>query len=332
VTARRVLYLAVAALLVLGIAAYLSMERDSRGAGVSRNAVLPGLSASVNAVTEIRLSKGDGTLVTLRKRASDWMVAERDYRADSGRIRKLLLDLGAMKVVEEKTRTPENYPQLGVEDLGSDKAGGTLVEVIEPKQSFTLIVGKPAGTKGSYVRVPKTEQSLLVQPQINLDADAKRWIDRTLLDVPRDRIREVSVHPADGPQYTVTRATKDQTDFSVSGVPKGRSLSSSGAANSAASALASLTLDDVRQVPKEAVDPRKLISATFTTFDGLTLEISGRKEGERHYLRASALSTAKETAAEADSLNASLGGWEFEIPAYKYDAIFRPLEELLAKS
>jgi hypothetical protein len=26
-----------------------------------------------------------------------------------------------------------------------------------------------------------------------------------------------------------------------------------------------------------------------------------------------------------------LAGWEFEIPAYKYDAIFKPLEEMLAE-
>jgi hypothetical protein len=331
VSGRRVLLLAIAAVLVVTIAAYVSWERREDRA-TATHSVLPGLDEGVNAVTEVRLSKSDGTRVTLRKRASDWMVAERDYRADSGRIRKLLLDLAALEVVEEKTSSAENYPQLGVEDVEAPKGAGMLVEVISPKQSYTLIVGKPAGTKGSYVRVPKTEQSLLVQPQLNLDPDAKRWIDRTLLDIPQDRIREVSIHPPEGPEYTVTRAAKDQTDFAVSGIPKGRALSSPSAANSAASALATLMLDDVRRVPKEPTDPRAQLTAKFTTFDGLTLEVAGRKEGERHFLAASAESTARETAAEADSLNARLAGWEFEVPAYKYDAIFRPLEELLTQS
>ena len=44
-----------------------------------------------------------------------------------------------------------------------------------------------------------------------------------------------------------------------------------------------------------------------------------------------ARSIAKETEAEAGKLNARLGGWEFEIPDYKYGAIFRPLDELLKK-
>ena len=40
-------------------------------------------------------------------------------------------------------------------------------------------------------------------------------------------------------------------------------------------------------------------------------------------------STAKETADEAHKLEARVNGWMFEIPNYKYDALFRPLEEML---
>lgn len=331
-SARNVALLALAALLVIALAVLLATRRDAGQLGAAGEPVLPGLADSVNEVTEVRLTKGDGARVTLRRRETDWVVGERDYRADSGRIRKLLLDLGALEVVEEKTAVAAKYPELGVEDVAPPKGSGTLVEVIAPERSFTLILGKPAGTKGGYVRVPGNPQSVHARPQVNADADAKRWIDRTLLDIPQDRIREVSIEPTEGPEYTVTRPAKDVTDFSVTGVPKGRQLSSPSAANGAASALASLTLDDVRRVPEQPVDPRQERKAKFTTFDGLTLEVSGRKEGERHFLAARAESASEETRAEADALNARLAGWEFEIPAYKYDAIFRPIEELLAES
>ena len=55
----------------------------------------------------------------VEKGATDWTVGERDYPADSGKVRKLLLDLAALSVVEEKTRIPENYPALGVEAVRS---------------------------------------------------------------------------------------------------------------------------------------------------------------------------------------------------------------------
>ncbi|HKZ73098.1 MAG TPA: DUF4340 domain-containing protein [Steroidobacteraceae bacterium] len=331
-TGRRVALLAIAAAIIVGAAFWVSSPRQADEAALSGEKVLAGLEKEVNAVKEVRLSKGDGRRVTLRKRANDWVVAEREYRADSGRVRKLLLDLSALEVEEEKTRTAANYPQLGVEDVVAPNAAGTLVEVITPQKSFTLIVGKASGTKSSYVRVPQVEQSLLARPQLNLDPDSQRWIDRTLLDIPQDRIREVSVQQAGGQTYTVKRASKEQTDFAVEGVPKGRALSNPGAANGAAGALAGLTLDDVRPAAKAPADPKSMLTATFRTFDGLALEVSGHKEGERHFLTARAQSSTKDTAAEAERLNARLAGWEFEIPSYKYGAIFRPLEDLLART
>jgi len=42
-------------------------------------------------------------------------------------------------------------------------------------------------------------------------------------------------------------------------------------------------------------------------------------------------STAQATEAEAKALEARLKGWEFEIPSYKYDGMFRSLEDLLEK-
>jgi hypothetical protein len=40
-------------------------------------------------------------------------------------------------------------------------------------------------------------------------------------------------------------------------------------------------------------------------------------------------STAKETADESAKLAARSKDWEFEIPNYKYDGIFKPIEDLL---
>jgi hypothetical protein len=142
-------------------------------------------------------------------------------------------------------------------------------------------------------------------------------------------VREVTVKTPAAPAYSVSRATKEQTDFAVQGVPKGRELTTPTAGNAAASALSSLNLDDVRRTAQPDQAAKDRATATFVTFDGLTIEVTGHKEGERHYVTGMAKSTAKETAAEAERLNARLAGWDFEIPAYKYEAIFKPLEDLL---
>jgi hypothetical protein len=330
-TPRRVLLLLIAGVIVIAGSLWLASQRHLEKATLAGDLVLPGLQKSLNDVTEIHLRKGDGTRTTLKKSATDWVVAERDFPADSGRVRKLLLDLGALNVVEEKTRSRELYPQLGVEDSDSPKAASTLVEVITPAKTFAVIVGKPAQGKTGFVRVAHTEPSLLAQPLISVDADPRRWIDRNVVDVGEQRVKEALVEPAAGAAYTATRDSAQQTDYKVTPIPKGRELSSSSAANDVSGAFAALQADDVRRRTPTAAPAAKSDHAVFRTFNGLELDVTGLAEGEHHFIALLARSTAKDAQAEADALNKRFQGWQIEIPAYKYQAMFRPLEDLLKK-
>ena len=328
-SARRVGVLLVAGRAVIGFAMWIASQRQLERATFTGDLVLPDLERHVNTVTGITLRRGDGTHVTLKRDAAGWSVGERDWPADAAKVRKLLLDLGALNIVEEKTRLPANYPQLGVEEVSSPQATGTRVEVASPARNWVLIVGKSSSAKAGYVRVASAPQSLLAAPLLTVDADPKGWLERTLIDLAPDRVRQVEERPAEGPSFNVTREKKEQTDFSVTPLPKGRELISAGIADPVASALSSLTLDDVAKAGGSA-DP-KAPHALFRTFDGLEVEVAGRKDGTRAFVSLRGRSTAKETEAEAQKLNTRLSGWEFEIPDYKYGAMFRPLEELLKK-
>jgi hypothetical protein len=326
-TPRRVAILLGCGLAVIAFAIWLSSRRHLEHATLTGDLVLPGLEQSVNAVTEVDLHRGDGTHTTLRKASVGWVVGERDWAAEPGKVRKLLLDLGALNVVEEKTRLPANYPQLGVEDVSSPKATGTQIDVVKPGRTFALIVGKTSSGKSGFVRVAGTAPSLLAAPLLSPDADPKSWLERSLVDLPQTRIRQVDEKPADGPSFSATRDKKEQPDFTVAPLPKGRLLTSAGAADSIAASLGALTLEDVQKAAAPA-DARRA-RAVFRTFDGLELELAGRKDGTRPLITLIARSTAKDAEAEAQALNTRLGGWEFEIPDYKYGAIFRTLEDLL---
>jgi hypothetical protein len=289
--------------------------------------VLAGLEPALNSVTRIVLKKGDGTHTTLEREGSRWMVAERSWPADFSRVRKLLLDLGSLNVVEEKTRLRANYPRLGVEDVNSPRATGTQVDVVTPAKTFALIVGRPADAKSGYVRVAGAEQSLLAAPVPSVDAEPKSWLDNSLIDVAAERVRAIEERPATGAGFNATRLKKEQPDFAVSPIPHGRELTSAGAADPIASSLSQLTLDDVQKgaAPADA----RVAHAILQTFDGLTIDAAGRKDGSRMLVAFSATSSDKATAAEAQQLNARLGGWEFEVPEYRYSQIFRTLDDLL---
>jgi len=325
---RRVILLLAAGVVLVAFAIWLSSRRHLERTVNAGDLVLPGLEQTVNSVTSVRLRRGDDTHTSLNREASGWLVAERGWPADVNKLRKLLLDLGALNIVEEKTRLPANYPALGVEDVDSPKATGTVIETIAPATRWAIIIGKSSSGKSGYVRLAGSPQSLLAAPLLSVDADPKAWLVRDLIDLPAKRVREVEERPSSGPHF---RATRDKPDgnFAVSPLPKGRELSGPAAAEPLAGALSALTLDDVRKgsAPGDASPSH----VAFRTFDGLEVELAGRKDGARSLVALSARSTQPATAAEAEKLNARSQGWEFEIPDYKYTAVFTVLEDLLKK-
>jgi hypothetical protein len=324
---RRVAWLLVAGVAVVAFAIWLSSLRHLERATLSGDLVLPGLEQAVNTVTQIRLRKGDGTHATLTKGPSEWGVAERSWPAQRDRVRKLLLDLGTLNVVEEKTRLPANYAALGVEDVSSAKATGTEVDLIAPGHTWVLVLGKPSGAKSGYVRVGSSAQALLAAPLISADAAPKSWLDNALVDLPAERVREIQQRPADGAGFVAVRQKKEDAHFNIVPVPKGRELSSVGAADSLGAALSGLTLEDVARAAG-APDP-KSAHAFFRTFDGLEIEALGRRDGTRALLVLSARGTTPEAGLEAQRLNTRFSGWEFEIPDYRYATIFTPVTDLL---
>ena len=342
-------------LLVAGL--WLTLHKASEQSDMGRGSLFTDLTPALGEVSEIRLSKGDGSRTTLRKAESGWTVVEREYPADATRVRELVLGLANMKVVERKTSDPANYPKLGVEAADSPTATSTLVEVVAGNKTWSLIVGKSAEGRAVYVRKPSEAASALVEPSVSADPDPKRWLDRQLTDLAGAGVHEVSVKPKDGPAYLLSRAQRG-ADLALSPVPKGRKPSSSMALNAQAETLIGFNFDDMRPVPASAAAATD--HTTFRTFDGQVLEFAGRKEGEKAYVTVTAsrdaalaakfpepAATPAATPAAApapapapapaakpadqtvEKLTARGNGREFEIPLYKYESLFRPLDDML---
>ncbi|HEY2036697.1 MAG TPA: DUF4340 domain-containing protein, partial [Steroidobacteraceae bacterium] len=321
-TARRVAVLFAVGIVIIALAAWVSGRSQTGNDSIAGTPVLPGLEGAVNDVTQIRITKADGTRTTLQRKATDWLVGERGYPADSGKLRKLLLDLGSLQAVERKTSIARNYAVLGVDDVTAPKASGARIDVISPGKTWSLIVGSSVDANDVYVRVVDSAQSLLATPLVMVDADPKLWLDPTVLDIAQTRVSEVDEQPPEGPAFNASRANKAQADFTVHGVPHGRELTGPDAADQMGSALSGLTLTDVRKAaaPPPGTD---LSHAVFKTYGGLEVDVSGYKQASNGYIDVSARAADKSADAEAQEINSRVRGWEYVIPDYRYDEIFQ---------
>jgi hypothetical protein len=325
-------WLIVVAALALAAALYLtSMHRPASDADAGTN-LYPGLQGKLNDVTEVRISTpGPKISVTLVRSAQGWQVAERaSFPADSGRVRELLLALAKAKTIERKTAVAANFPALGVEDVEASEAKSKRIDL--SGAPVALLVGKAPDSQSTYVRKAGETQSWQVDVALRADADPKQWLESKVLELPAARVKSIETRIGQSAPWSISRAAATDTDFQVTGVPRGRELSSPSAATELASMLTALQLDDVRATPAASVAPAAV--ATLQTFDGLTLRVEGLVEGEKHFVRiqpGSAGAAPEAVRAEAARIERLTRGFDLEIPAYKYSMLFRPLDALLVK-
>jgi hypothetical protein len=257
--------------------------------------------------------------VTLHKTGTQWSVAQRaDYPADLTKLRRLLVALGDAKVVEEKTSDPANYPIIGVEDPTKPGAGGAEISVTARDGKHAVIVGKPVG-EGTFARREGESKSYTVEPAISVDAEPHSWIDTRFIDIPSTSIEAVEFKPAAGPGYMLHRLKPKEEDFALDKLPAGRKALDGKALAPSVSTLSGLTAEDVAAA--KDIDFTQSSQAVFTLQDGNVLTLTGTAAGDKRWVEAQ---SSKDTA-----LTQKAQGRAFEIASYRYDAIFRPLDQLL---
>ena len=316
----------------------------------------PGLAERIGDLESLRVVQaGNEVVATVERGGGGWGVAERGgHRADFERFRGILQALSQARRVEKKTALPEFHSRLGVEDPEADDAGGYLLELDyggrHPAEGF--IVGNRAGAGMVYIRSAGEAQSWMVSADFDLSGVTRDWVDREVIDLASAAVRRVALDRGEGDVLEIAKDERGDINFTPRDIPQGRELSYGSVANSIAGALANAQANDV--LPAADVDalPRAVL-ASYETFDGLAVRVDVREaaaeteeevggdggaEDPRYWamLSAAVLEPAADGAEAAPGpneraaeLNARLGGWAYELPAYKSDQWFKKMDDLL---
>lgn len=294
----------------------------------------PGLTAKLNDLGEIAVASKTGTF-HLKLMGDKWVIPEKDsFPADAALIRATGQGLADMLTLEPKTAREDWLPLIGLDDPAkggagvalklSDKAGMALADIVlgnAQGQSDEL------GRTTLYVRKTGENQSYLARSYITPKPNVADWLDRAVVPIARDRVKGATMTPSTGPAYTMVRDNKDQPDFRVLDLPKGRELSFAGSPDGVAGAITGFNFDDV--VKADQVDFSKAAQSVTNTFDGLTVTVKIAAKGTDHWATVSAAGTNPMTQEEAARINARATGWAFKLTEMGVTQFTATLETLL---
>jgi hypothetical protein len=351
-TPRNFVYLAIAAALsvLFAVVSFASNNQWSTGKAAGAK-LFPTLVSDASQIATIDVRQGDNTMV-LERAGGSWGLKNRgNYPADPSKVRTLLVGLAEADLIESKTRRPDRYAALELEDPADKSAKSRIVRLLGAKGNVIgeVVIGKKrqdllgTGKAGTYVRKPGDPQTWLANAELDASAATKDWLKTSVYTTDAAKISRVTIEiPGEQPlrierQVAPAKDAKDAKqsipDTSAAKLqfagfpPADKKLKDAGAAESIARALASIDMDDVRKL--DAVPAAAGVSTVrIESADGPATTLRLRKDGDAHWLSIAATGEgeAKKT---ADEINQRTQGWEFKIPAAKADSILKKRADLL---
>ncbi len=290
------LALLVLTLASIGLAGYSLATRDVPEADVAIDRpLLPDLADRLDQVATIEVRTANRSM-TARRQGDEWVVVEKDnYPADPEKVRRLVLGLAEMRILEAKTRDPERLARLELEPVDKKDAksrevtlrtsdGTVLAKVVVGKRKYSLF---GPGKSGSYVRLADSNQAWLVDRSIEVPEEPLDWFDRTILSLPSKQVAEVVLRAGSPEALHIRRSAGDPEHFELVELPEGRRADPS-KLSQLAGTLGSISMLDVRP-EKEKPLPEDAPKARFASFDGLEIEVTvglfGEGDKQEYWLR-----------------------------------------------
>ena len=258
--------------------------------------VFPDFIEAINDVSEIAGVSGTERF-TLTREGHRWVIKEKsNYPATPDDIHQLLVGAAQLKRIEPKTSNPDLYAKLGLED---EAAEGTTSLKLTVRQTSgdalaELLIGNSRPGKSDpslseyYVRVPDDDEAWLVQGRLPPHRTANDWLDKELLTLDRQRVRETRIIHPDGEEVIVRRNSPSMNDYELTGLPEGAEVESTYAVNRIATALTDVSLNDVKPASELSFSDGTGLSAELATFDGLRVNIETTQKDDVTYARFSA--------------------------------------------
>ncbi len=311
-----------AAAVVVSAAVYMSVSRFQTTESSSIDYLLfPDLAGQLNQVQAVRI-RSSRQSTTVRHAGPRWEVVEKSgYPADTRAVRDIALAMSRMRVLELKTRNPERYQKLDLDDITEENSKAVEISLLNQDDTSlaSLLVGRSGERDSRFVRLTGEAQSYLVSPDIRQPSNPVDWVEKTILDLERNEIELIRITHPDGNAVTIKSDGKG--GFELLNIPEGSRVKYQFAINDFASALDDLELVDVKR-GKNATDKTKY-RGEVTTTGGLVLNFHGVQEADKTWFSFQAI-VGKDMNTLTD-----WDGWLYALESSAFTRLVKPMSELV---
>jgi hypothetical protein len=168
-------------------------------------------------VSRVSLKKAETTLTLNRDNEGRWTINAQDsFPASAEKVLHLLEDVSKAKAIEQVASVKEKWAELELENGSQLTFSGDKNEEL-----FNMTLGKNRTSGGQYARFGDKPESYLIFQPVFLNLDMKSWELRTLIDLKKGDMKQVSFQPepAIGKKPAVFVREKKEDRFSLKDSP-----------------------------------------------------------------------------------------------------------------
>lgn len=317
--------------------------------------LFPDLYPQLGEVDNIHFKSSQGEF-SLHRDGEDWFLKEHyNYPANFNEVKRMLIDMSEAKILERKTDNPEDLAVLGVE--GADEGGESLQITLfdGDKKVAGLILGQPrdlsstAGPQQYYVRREGENRAWLAEGYFTMSPIMLNWIDGQIVDIARERIARVEIMQPNGASAVlINLGAKDKF-----GTPEDRDktiFKYEQLGYDIAGSFHQLRMEDVQPASQFSRGDADVVTAKFTTFDGLVMTSKTSFIDGFYYATFSAdydpsviqtapkdiqalnvLKTAEQIQAEVEKLNKRLSPWVYRVSGFVGTNLMRAKADMVTE-
>jgi hypothetical protein len=306
--------------------------------------VFPGLTARLNDVVRIEAVRA-GEKATLRREGqgedAPWLLAEAgNYPGKIDRIRQALIGLAQIETIEAKTRVPEHYAKLEVEDPAAAGAKSGRITLFDAggKTLADLIVGKAkysaSGQDTLYIRRPGEARAWLARGKVDVPESRYGWVDTNFLTVDLLRIKRATLNQPGKPALSVFKKDTSERDFTIDDQPANSEIKDIFGAEDIARIVQSMNFEDVKPAAEMNVPTDGKPWGVFQTFDGLQISLWMKDADGKGWVAIAAAPVAgaapdDKVQKEIADLNQRLSKWRYQLGSFEYNGLHKTMTDLV---